>query len=88
MGGSRVVGVIGLHGGMTNTSLRSAADAVLRRLVGDDTGTARLREDQWRAIEALVADRRRALVVSETHVPNPNCTSPAFRLEQRIEGVT
>ncbi len=66
MGGSRVVGVIGLHGGMTNTSLRSAADAVLRRLVGDDTGTARLREDQWRAIEALVADRRRALVVQRT----------------------
>ena len=43
-------------------TLRSSADAVLARLVGDTTGTARLREDQWRAIEALVADRRRALV--------------------------
>ncbi len=33
---------------------------------GDATGAARLREDQWRAIEALVADRRRALVVQRT----------------------
>ncbi|GGZ89399.1 RecQ family ATP-dependent DNA helicase [Streptomyces echinoruber] len=49
-----------------NTDLRTEADAVLARLVGDDTGTARLREDQWRAIEALVADRRRALVVQRT----------------------
>ncbi len=47
-------------------SLRTAADAVLGRLVGDPDGTARLREDQWRAIEALVADRRRALVVQRT----------------------
>ncbi|MEU6060401.1 RecQ family ATP-dependent DNA helicase [Streptomyces sp. NPDC047097] len=46
--------------------LRAAADAVLARLVGDESGTARLREDQWRAIEALVADRRRALVVQRT----------------------
>ncbi|WP_405590115.1 RecQ family ATP-dependent DNA helicase [Streptomyces sp. NBC_01092] len=51
---------------MSNADLRAAADAVLARLVGDDTGTARLREDQWRAIEALVADRRRALVVQRT----------------------
>ncbi|MEU9661134.1 RecQ family ATP-dependent DNA helicase [Streptomyces chartreusis] len=50
----------------SNADLRTAADAVLARLVGDDTGTARLREDQWRAIEALVADRRRALVVQRT----------------------
>ncbi len=47
-------------------NLRTAADAVLRRLVGDPTGCARLREDQWRAIEALVAQRRRALVVQRT----------------------
>ncbi|GGP98723.1 RecQ family ATP-dependent DNA helicase [Streptomyces roseolilacinus] len=46
--------------------LRAAADTVLARLVGDATGTARLREDQWRAIEALVAHRRRALVVQRT----------------------
>ncbi|WP_329115053.1 RecQ family ATP-dependent DNA helicase [Streptomyces sp. NBC_01353] len=46
--------------------LRATADAVLARLVGDPTGTARLRADQWRAIEALVADKRRALVVQRT----------------------
>jgi ATP-dependent DNA helicase RecQ len=51
---------------MSNADLRAAADAVLTRLVGDASGTARLREDQWRAIEALVADRRRALVVQRT----------------------
>jgi ATP-dependent DNA helicase RecQ len=50
----------------SNAELRAAADAVLARLVGDATGTARLREDQWRAIEALVADGRRALVVQRT----------------------
>src|SRR5690349_23387123 len=50
----------------SNADLRTAADAVLARLVGDDTGEARLREDQWRAIEALVADKRRALVVQRT----------------------
>ncbi|MBL1067111.1 RecQ family ATP-dependent DNA helicase [Streptomyces sp. 7-21] len=49
-----------------SASLRERADAVLRRLVGDETGSARLREDQWRAIEALVAGRRRALVVQRT----------------------
>jgi ATP-dependent DNA helicase RecQ len=47
-------------------ALRAAADAVLAHLVSDPTGRARLREDQWRAIEALVADRRRALVVQRT----------------------
>lgn len=51
---------------MSNEDLRAAADAVLSRLVGDPGGTARLREDQWRAIEALVADHRRALVVQRT----------------------
>lgn len=51
---------------MTNADLRSSADAVLARLVGDTTGAARLREDQWLAIEALVADKRRALVVQRT----------------------
>ncbi|GHB18392.1 ATP-dependent DNA helicase RecQ [Streptomyces viridiviolaceus] len=50
----------------SNTDLRTAADAVLARLVGDASGTARLRDDQWRAIQALVADRRRALVVQRT----------------------
>ncbi|GHF24052.1 ATP-dependent DNA helicase RecQ [Streptomyces mashuensis] len=51
---------------MTNEALRASADHVLARLVGDDTGSARLREDQWRAIEALVAEGRRALVVQRT----------------------
>ncbi|MEV8603746.1 RecQ family ATP-dependent DNA helicase [Streptomyces griseoviridis] len=50
----------------SSTELRAAADTVLARLVGDATGTARLREDQWRAIEALVAHGRRALVVQRT----------------------
>ncbi|MEY7980643.1 DEAD/DEAH box helicase, partial [Streptomyces pilosus] len=49
-----------------NADLRADADAVLARLVGDASGEARLREDQWRAIEALVADKRRALVVQRT----------------------
>ncbi|MFI6107104.1 RecQ family ATP-dependent DNA helicase [Streptomyces sp. NPDC051310] len=48
------------------STLRASADAVLARLVGDGSGTARLREDQWRAIEALVAHKRRALVVQRT----------------------
>ncbi|MEU3030727.1 RecQ family ATP-dependent DNA helicase [Streptomyces incarnatus] len=54
------------HEHTSNADLRAGADAVLARLVGDGTGAARLREDQWRAIEALVADRRRALVVQRT----------------------
>ena len=42
-------------------SLRVQAQAHLRELVGDPA--AELREDQWTAIEALVVDHRRALVV-------------------------
>lgn len=57
---------MGLMEHTKNTDLRAAADAVLARLVGDASGEARLREDQWRAIEALVADKRRALVVQRT----------------------
>ncbi|WP_079063566.1 RecQ family ATP-dependent DNA helicase [Streptacidiphilus griseoplanus] len=44
-------------------AVRARADEVLGLLAGD---RARLREDQWRAIEALVVDRRRALVVQRT----------------------
>jgi ATP-dependent DNA helicase RecQ len=44
-------------------AVRERAEAVLRRLAGDG---ARLREDQWRAIEALVVDRRRVLCVQRT----------------------
>src|SRR4051812_24119140 len=43
--------------------LRTRAEEVLRALAGDD---ARLREDQWRAIDALVTERRRVLVVQRT----------------------
>ena len=48
---------------MTDTELKSAAEECLRALAGPD---AVLRPDQWRAIEALVAERRRALVVQRT----------------------
>ncbi|MEO7260122.1 MAG: DEAD/DEAH box helicase [Jatrophihabitantaceae bacterium] len=43
--------------------LREQARAQLRALAGP---AAELRADQWRAIEALVVDRRRALVVQRT----------------------
>ncbi|WP_422754496.1 DEAD/DEAH box helicase [Micromonospora sp. WMMD708] len=44
-------------------TVRDRAEGVLRRLAGEH---ARLREDQWRAIEALVVDRRRVLCVQRT----------------------
>ncbi|MFF4817087.1 RecQ family ATP-dependent DNA helicase [Kitasatospora sp. NPDC001309] len=43
--------------------VRARAEAVLRELAGP---AASLREDQWTAIEALVVDHRRALVVQRT----------------------
>lgn len=45
-------------------ALRASAEEVLRSLVG--RADARLHEDQWQAVEALVADRRRVLVVQRT----------------------
>ncbi|MGW3041242.1 RecQ family ATP-dependent DNA helicase [Kitasatospora sp. NPDC001159] len=45
------------------TEVRARAEAVLRELAGP---AAALREDQWTAIEALVVDHRRALVVQRT----------------------
>ncbi|WP_460357486.1 RecQ family ATP-dependent DNA helicase [Mycobacterium sp. ZZG] len=42
---------------------RTEAQALLEQLAGPD---ARLRDDQWTAIEALVVHRRRALVVQRT----------------------
>ncbi len=48
---------------MDTSTLRDRAETLLRALAGDG---ARLREDQWTAIEALVAHRRRALVVQRT----------------------
>ncbi len=53
--------VSGLRGG---AELRAEGEAALRSLVGRDD--VALREDQWRAIEALVARRARALVVQRT----------------------
>ncbi|MCO5986308.1 RecQ family ATP-dependent DNA helicase [Actinoallomurus spadix] len=44
-------------------ALRQDAEACLRSLAGDH---ARLREDQWAAIRALIVERRRALVVQRT----------------------
>lgn len=53
---------------MSNTAqvpgLRGQAEEILRALVGRED--ACLREDQWRAIEALVAQHRRVLVVERT----------------------
>ncbi|MFD3657612.1 RecQ family ATP-dependent DNA helicase [Streptomyces sp. NPDC058620] len=51
---------------MDNLELRAEADAVLAELVGAPEGSARLREDQWQAVAALVQERRRALVVQRT----------------------
>ncbi|GAA1950260.1 RecQ family ATP-dependent DNA helicase [Amycolatopsis minnesotensis] len=48
---------------MGNEALRERAEVLLRALAGD---SATLREDQWTAIEALVAEHRRALVVQRT----------------------
>jgi ATP-dependent DNA helicase RecQ len=44
--------------------MRDEAERVLRALVGRDDAV--LRDDQWAAVEALVAGRRRALVVQRT----------------------
>src|SRR6201996_5057908 len=48
---------------MDDQELRSAAERHLRALAGEH---ARLREDQWTAIRALVVERRRTLVVQRT----------------------
>jgi len=47
----------------TVEELRERAEACLRALAGEH---ARLREDQWAAIRALVVERRRTLVVQRT----------------------
>ncbi|WP_083678677.1 ATP-dependent DNA helicase RecQ [Nocardiopsis sp. CNR-923] len=51
------------HGRAHGGALREAAERHLRALAGK---SARLREDQWTAIHALVAEHRRALVVQRT----------------------
>jgi ATP-dependent DNA helicase RecQ len=45
------------------SDIREEAEDVLRRLAGEG---ARLRDDQWRAIEALVVTKRRVLCVQRT----------------------
>ena len=52
-----------LDAGQDRAALREEAEVVLRALAGEG---ARLRTDQWRAVEALVVDHRRALVVQRT----------------------
>src|ERR1035437_5453829 len=47
----------------STVELRAEAETCLRALAGEK---ARLRDDQWTAISALVARRRRALVVQRT----------------------
>ncbi|MCF2535631.1 RecQ family ATP-dependent DNA helicase [Streptomyces sp. FB2] len=49
---------------MDDRELNAEADAILAELVG--TPGARLRDDQWQAVAALVRERRRALVVQRT----------------------
>ncbi|MDT7597965.1 MAG: ATP-dependent helicase RecQ, partial [Pseudonocardiales bacterium] len=49
--------------GRTEAELRTEAEAALRALAGPE---AVLREDQWKAVHALVAQGRRALVVQRT----------------------
>jgi ATP-dependent DNA helicase RecQ len=44
-------------------AVRERAEDVLRQLAGE---SARLRDDQWRAVSALVVDRRRVLCVQRT----------------------
>src|SRR5690242_9646811 len=48
----------------TATDVRADAERHLRALVGRDDAV--LYDDQWAAIEALVVDRRRSLVVQRT----------------------
>jgi ATP-dependent DNA helicase RecQ len=55
--------VCGRRDGVDTTAVRQEADTVLRALAGPE---AVLRPDQWTAIEALVAQHKRALVVQRT----------------------
>ncbi|MGS2613337.1 DEAD/DEAH box helicase [Micromonospora sp. LZ34] len=64
-------------------AVRERAEAVLRRLAGEH---ARLREDQWRAIEALVVDRRRVLCVQRTGWGKSAVYFVATALLRQIDG--
>jgi ATP-dependent DNA helicase RecQ len=63
VGGCRYGDVVADAHELDPATLRDEAERCLRALAG---AQARLREDQWTAIHALVADRRRALVVQRT----------------------
>src|SRR5690606_19011567 len=60
---ARALSVGTCRAGAVSTELRDRAATLLRALAGDH---ASLRDDQWTAIEALVAEKRRALVVQRT----------------------
>lgn len=59
-----VSGVAGRHVGMSTDATRDRAEEHLQALVGRPD--ARLYDDQWAAIAALVVERQRALVVQRT----------------------
>nr|WP_167479135.1 DEAD/DEAH box helicase [Nocardia arthritidis] len=59
----RVTTATGTIADLATPELRARAEQLLRELAGP---SARLREDQWTAIEALVVRRQRALVVQRT----------------------
>ena len=54
-------------------STRDEAERHLRALVGRDD--ARLHDDQWAAIESLVVEQSRVLVVQQTGWGSPRSTS-------------
>jgi ATP-dependent DNA helicase RecQ len=64
LGAQQEAGARAVPAATPGASLREEAEAALRELVGRDE--ARLRDDQWTAIEALAAFHRRALVVQRT----------------------
>ena len=65
----------------TEQDLRGQAEAALAALAGPQ---ARLREDQWTAIHALVAQRRRALVVQRARrATRPTKAAKVRRLESK-----
>ena len=63
LGGSPLKRVVTPAGHDVHMATRAEAQAILEQLAGPG---ARLRDDQWTAIEALVVQRRRALVVQRT----------------------
>ena len=74
---------------MDNPELRTEADAILAELVGDPGGPARLREDQWQAVAALVEERRRRWSCSAPAGASRRCISwPPLCCARRGSGPT